>query len=490
MNVVKRSLGAAVLSCFMATPAIALTLEELAAKIEKLSRENQQLRKELNELRTQLPSSVVLEEDISPITKTVGSLSQSRAENASYVSLSHDYSYHMLDPTTDINRKQAYFLRSKADGLTGERVILGGALTPIMNYQESNTESKFGYLMRHPTSSNQRTKTVSEAVIHSAQIHLTANVNDWISGYMELLYDPEQSFGAGTITDVNRNQVQVRRAYVLFGDLTSSPFYGSLGKMAVPFGLTDTVNPFTASTVWHAFGGLAYGANGGYLGDNLSINLMAVQGGAQFRAANVPVDGSNVPSKLNNLAADLNYRFDIGAEGDNFLIGASYIKGSAYCQGYPVTHFSSCEEENGAYDIYGRLELGDFTVVAEYARTEDEWPGTFNPDIPQFAASEVVSWDLGGKYRLSSTEWPVDLSMDFSRFEAGSGGSPWESQDQIVLGGALFPLPSVKIFAELIRTEGYAPLNFISGGNLASGQTHSDIDANSNILILGTNLSF
>ena len=46
--------------------------------------------------------------------------------------------------------------------------------------------------------------------------------------------------------------------------------------MAVPFGLTDTVNPFSASSVWHAFGGLAYGVNLGYLSDGLSANLMGV----------------------------------------------------------------------------------------------------------------------------------------------------------------------------------------------------------------------
>lgn len=94
--------------------------------------------------------------------------------------------------------------------------------------------------------------------------------------------------------------------------------------MAIPFGLTDTVNPFTASTVWHTFGGLAYGLNAGYTQDNLNINVMAVQGGAEFRAANVPVDDSNVPSKLNNFAVDANYTFNMANEMD-LLVGASYI---------------------------------------------------------------------------------------------------------------------------------------------------------------------
>ncbi len=358
-----------------------------------------------------------------------------------------------------------------------------------MDYQKSNTESKFGYLMRHPTDANQRTKTVSEAAIHSAQLAVTGNVNGWISAYLELLYDPEQSFGAGTTTDLNRNQVQVRRGYVLFGDLDKTPLYFSLGKMEIPFGLTDTVNPFTASTVWHAFGGLAYGANTGIQTGGFNARAMAVQGGAQFRAANVPVDGSNVPSKLNNYAFDISYNFGYSGH-TQFLIGASYIKGSAYCQSFPVTHFSACEEENGAIDGYLKFTSPQWTVIAEYAETDEVWAGTFNPNIPQFEASKVTSWDIGAKYTMNIDRAAIDFSVDFSRFESGPDGSPWSNQDQSVLGVAAFVSRNVKLFGEFIRTDGYAPLNFISGGNLAPNETHSDNSAKSKIIMLGANVAF
>lgn len=476
------ALAVACVSPLLSIHASALTLEELAEKLERLSEENQQLRARIEQLestRQQTPEPRLAEAPVKA------------GDDGGYVRLSHQYAYEMLDPTTNINRKQLYLLEQKRDGkLAADSVYLSGAATVIADYQKSNTESKFGYLMRHPTASNQRTKEVSEAVIHSAQVALTGNLGDWVSAYVELLYDPEQSFGSGTITDVNRNQVQVRRGYVLFGNLKESPFYLSLGKMATPFGLTDTPNPFTASTVWHAFGGLAYGINGGYSRNGLNINVMGIQGGAQFRAANVPVDDSAVPSKLNNYAVDVNYSFGLGEASDSLMLGASYLKGSPYCQEFPVTHFNSCKEENGAYDVYARLTLGRFTAIAEYAETEDEWAGTFNPSIPQFHASKVDSWALGGKYRTSWFETDVDISLDFSRFVAGPDGAPWEKQDQIVLGLAGFITPSTKVFGEIIRTEGYAPLNFISGGNVGVGQTHSDRDAFSNILLFGANVAF
>ena len=293
------------------------------------------------------------------------------------------YSYEILDPTTRINRKQLLILDRRKNGtLAPDRLYVHGAVTAIANYQSSNKDDKFGYLMRHPTAANQVGKTVSEATVHSAQLGLTGTFGDWITGHAVLLYNPEQSFGMGTNTAIDRNQVQVRRAYVLLGDLERTPFYASLGKMAVPFGLTDTVNPFTASTVWHAFGGLANGVIVGFASEGLNLAFMGIQGGSQFRVVNTPVKGTAVPSRLNNFAADASYGYKLGA-ASRFLLGGSYLHGTAYCQDFPVVHFDPCQDNNPAFDIYGKLTYGALTIKGEFARTTDEWPGTFNPDMPE-----------------------------------------------------------------------------------------------------------
>ena len=255
-----------------------------------------------------------------------------------------EFGYEILDPTSNINRKQRLILERKRDGtLAPDGVNLHGAVTAVADYQTSNRDDKFGYLMRHPTARNQVGDEVSEVAIHSAQLGFTALLGDWFTGHAQILYNPEQSFGSGTNTSLERNQLQVRRAYVLIGDLGRFPVYASLGKMAVPFGLTDTVNPFTASAVWHAFGALANGALLSYARDGLSFSVMGVQGGAQFRAANTPVEGTGVPSKLNNLAADASYVLNLGA-GDTLLLGGSYLRGSVYCQDFPVQHFLPCRD--------------------------------------------------------------------------------------------------------------------------------------------------
>ena len=433
-------------------------LDSVLERLDRLEAENRKLRKEIEALKAER----ALREGRVP------EWAKPRLETnpSGYVRFDPKLGCEILDPTSGINRKPELILERRRDGtLEPDRLYVHGAVTAIANYQKSNRDDKFGYLMRHPKAKNQIGDTVSEGTIHSAQLGFTGSLGDWLTGHAMLLFDPEQSFGAGTNTDLERNQVQVRHAYALFGDLARSPFYASLGKQAVPFGLTDTVSPFTASTTWHAFGALANSLILAYAGESLGISVTGIQGGAQFRAANAPVEGTAVPSRLNNFALDAHGELALGTAGE-LLLGASYLHGPAYCQDFPVEHFLPCRKRNPAVDVYGKLVLGDFTFKGEFARTTREWPETFNPAMPEFPASPVTSFHLGAKYRFTSRRGPLDVSAEFSRFVAGSNGAPWERQDQIVFGAAWFARPSAKLFAEYIRVDGYVPLNFISGGSV------------------------
>ena len=466
-------------------PAPGAVLERLDA----LEAENRRLRKEMEALKA---------ERIKPLGVPPSRANPAAEPTATrFVRTDSKFGYAVLDPTTNINRKQRLILDRQNDGtLAPFSLHVHGALTAIANYQSSNRDDKFGYLMRHPTAKNQIGDSVSEAAIHSAQIGFTGTLGYWLTGHAEMLFDPEQSFGDGTNTDIDRNQLQMRRAYVLFGDRRKSPFFASLGKMAVPFGLTDTVNPFSASTVWHVFGGLANGVTVGYERAGLNLSVMGIQGGAQFRAANTPVNGTAVPGRLNNFAADASYSFGLGSSG-SLLLGGSYQHGTAYCQGFPIVHFGACEENNPAFDVYGRLVYDDLTLKGEFAQTTEVWPGTFNPGMPQFAASEVMSFDIGAKYKYGVGSGLVDLSAEFSRLVAGPDGAPWERQDQFVLGAAWFARSNAKLFAEYIHVKGYTPLSFLSGGSvmddrgeIVPDQTHSDRSARSDVFITGVNVAF
>ena len=458
----------------------AITLEELAAKVERLEAENRALKEQVGKLASSQAATqpaaaagqaATAANPPAPATGGVGN----------GVTFNSRHTYQMLDPTTYINRKHLLLLDGRKSGELAENSFtLGGAITAVVDRQSANTNGSFGYLMRQP--GNAVGRDASEAVIHSAQFSMSANIGSWVTAYSETLYDPEQSFGAGTNTALTRNQLQLRSGYVLLGNLNKSPFYASLGKMATPFGLTDTVSPFSASTVWHAFGGVAYGLQGGYIKDGLNLAVMAVQGGPQFRGANTPVDATNTPSKLNNHVVNANYTFGAGGAG-NLLVGTSYQKGTTYCGGFPVVHFGRCLISNPAYDVYSQLKAGRLVLQAEFARTRDPWPGTFNPALPQFGASKVTSWGLGGKYLARLGDQDYSLSVDYSRFIAGPGGAPWEKQDQLVFGVASYLTPSVKVFGEYVHVKGFVPLPNV-GTNFASS------GARSNVLLMGINAAY
>ncbi len=421
------------------------------------------------------------------------------AGSENFVGTNPTYAYRVLDHAENVNTKPLVQLAALQEGELSDRVTLSGQVTAIANYQWTDTPDKFGYLMRHPTSANQLGDHVSEAVLHSASLALTARVAPRLMAYAEFLYDPQQSFGSGTITALTRNQVQLRRGWVMYGDLDAMPVYALLGKMDIPFGLNDTVSPFTNSTNWHAFAGLAYGAQAGFVSGGLHLRGMLIQGGSQFRAANNPVLGTSVPSRANNFAFDGRYTLELGGEGNALMVGASYQHGTAYCQGYPVFHFNPCADNNPGVAAYGRLTYGPVTLLGEYATTTDEWAGTAVPDprnpLSQFSAVEAQSFTFGGRVGFgeelaSSQRRAFALSAEFSKFISGEDGAPWERQNQIVLGGSWFAMPNVNLFGEFVHVDGFVPLNFLSGGNFADGSTWSEQGVDTNVVLAGAQVAF
>ena len=486
---------------------------------------NEQLFKMLREMQQQIEAlqsrtltaeaeATHAKNELSALKQKITESEESKAGSIDFENLirtNAEYSYMVLDHTENTNTKQLRQLEALRDGDLKSRLTIGGNINALVNYQKANTDSKFGWLMRHPTSANQFGNEVSEAVIHSVSLQVTGRVTDNLTAYAELLYNPEQNFASGaTITDLERNNINMRRAYLLYGDLASSPFYASIGKMDIPFGLNDTVNPFTNSTNWHSFAGLSYGAKVGYTANNWHLRAMAVQGGAQFRNANTSVHGSSVPSKLNNFALDANYTFEFD-DDSTLLAGVSYQHGTAYCQDYEilppgqrggagVQHFGDCDEDNPAIAAYLKYINDKLNVIVEYAQTLDEWPGTHNPVNPNFSdfsAQKNTTFTLGASYGFDfGLKNDVELSAEFSRFIAGDDGSPWEKQDQLVFGASYFLDNNVKFFAEYIHVDGWVPLNFLSGGNPDSdgfaqnNQSWSDQDSTTDAIVLGVTAAF
>ena len=114
-------------------------------------------------------------------------ISPALADNVShgYVEMDSVYSYKMMDPTTDISKKQQFLFRNKGEHLNEGTLYIGASIIAIADYQTSNRESKFGYLMRHPTSTNQIGKEVSEIALHSVQVQASGSITPWMALYSQ-----------------------------------------------------------------------------------------------------------------------------------------------------------------------------------------------------------------------------------------------------------------------------------------------------------------
>lgn len=506
MRNVTPSVAAFLAATCLASPALAQSAETLEERVALLERQNQ-------ELRARLDAYDQIQRPHAPARASPSEQAGSGASARPAIGVSPGYGFQILDHAENTQNRALLQLRGRQNGDLDAMVTVSGAVTAVVNAQWSDTDNKFGYLMRNPTSANQLGTSVSEAVVHSAQLAITAQPMDGVTLYAEMLYAPSQSFGTGTITSLERNTVSVRRAWLMLGDLDRSPVYALVGKLDAPFGLGDTVSPFTNSTTWHAFAPLAYGAQIGYAGDRWSARFMAIQGGAQFRGANAPVEDSGVPSRINNFSLDVNYRQPIGADG-YVAVGGSYLHGSAYCQGYPVFHFFPCNDVVPAFALYTEGRFGGFEYIAEYNQTTDVWPGTqvpaadlrnpaattppqrvwtINPNpLSQFAASDVTSWTLGARYGFDPQSFGRSqfLSAEFSTFISGPEGSPWERQHQFVAGYSRYVAENVNLFGEYVHVNGFAPLNFVSGGNFADGSTWSDQGVQTNVVLTGLQVAF
>ena len=199
------------------------------------------------------------------------------------------------------------------------------------------------------------------------------------------------------------------------------------------------------------------------------------------------------------ISGDARYTIDLGGEGNALMAGASYQRGTAYCQAYPVTHFNPCADNNPGIAAYGKLTYGPITLLGEYAQTTKEWEGTAVPiptnPLSEFEAVKPEAFTLGGRFAFGAENLSVQrrefaVSAEFSKFISGEKGSPWRRQNQSVLGLSWFPVPNVDLFGEFIHVDGYVPLNFLSGGNFPDGSTWSRQDADTNVILAGAQVSF
>jgi len=175
-------------------------LEALEQKLNSLAQENASLKQEVVTLRADavrkaaaapVPASADAGANTQPSIRPASNAAADAARWFSdTIGINSAYAFKVLDQAVNVNTKPLIQLEALRSGGLTDRVTLSGQVTAIANYQWSNRASKFGYQMRNPTSANQIGDNVSEVVLHSANVAVTARLINDVTAYAELLYDP------------------------------------------------------------------------------------------------------------------------------------------------------------------------------------------------------------------------------------------------------------------------------------------------------------
>jgi hypothetical protein len=367
-----------------------------------------------------------------------------------------EYSKHMLSLQSGVTDKTAHILRSLRDGeLETGKVYLSGHLSYSNYFERTDTPGKFPILGRFP---NQHTpgRSATEDVIDTANLALTYAPSEWLSVYLAGMYTEIEFPG--------QDDTQLREAFVTFGNLDKSPFYLSVGKKTVNFGKLEAYNPTTHSVSNHFYRTDSKDAviELGYLTEDWHLSATAIHGGRQLRVADSPDDGAFANFAL---TAQRNFKFrdwDISV-GAGYLSSTIYDSDSANHPGVapdPLTE----QERNGAVDLWIEAQRGKWSFMAEYTKTERDWPAT---------GRAVEALTLQVAYDTELWSKPTRLSLVYGRGQQGYNRDEFHELEQLALGIETFVTANFSLSAEYVYNRGFVPLIMIGRASDGGVDTHT-----------------
>lgn len=263
----------------------------------------------------------------------------------------------------------------------------------------------------------------------------------------------------------------LNNAFILLGDFSYSPFYGTLGQMFVPFGTYSSTmisSPLTKSL--------------------MRTKARAVLAGYQQQAANAFYTAvyvfkgdshGSAGSRINNGGVNVGYRFDLATPDVAGDFGAGLIGNMADSVGMQYTN--NRPQFNGfggpspygnekivhrvpALNVRGKFSLGDhLDVITEYVGATT----SFNPNDLSFNVNGAKPWGMNAEaaYSFSCFEKPSAVGVGFSQIkEALALGLP-ERRFGLVFNTSLWRNTLQAI--EFRHDINYASSNTSSGSGVA-----------------------
>jgi hypothetical protein len=196
--------------------------------------------------------------------------------------------------------------------------------------------------------------------------------SEWILGFVEFSYNNgapmNDVFNSTSNYRVANSRVFVNKAFVTFGNLTCSPFYGTFGQYYVPFGtystvmVSDTLTKLLARTKARA----------------IELGMMMQSKNAFYASAYIFRGDSHAASvaKVNNGGINLGVKFDLGFVTGNIgggVIGNLTDSGGMQL-GTGFQYFEQIDHRVPAYDIRATLSIGHhLDLIGEFITASTQY---------------------------------------------------------------------------------------------------------------------
>ena len=387
----------------------------------------------------------------------------------------------MLDWQENTTGKALSLLANRANGvLAPNSLYLGGAIKGGFMYQKTSDDGLFPILSRFPFFSGRGDDEAGVFAINNAALSFTSTFGDWTTVYLQ----PEYSE-----TDFARDQdeMQLRKAFVVFGNLEKSPFYAAFGRKTIDFGNFDGYNAFTQTEAQHYFWAMSDQpvAELGFYKNGWKFVASAMSGGRQLRTANA---GEN--NNIGNYAfsAEKEFLLDgLGVRGGAFTLGGGYLHDTIYRDNATAHTFGalaragepSIQYRNSAVNAYAEYTSPFFDAMLEYTTTLEPWAGaipqnragvvepqyldadgniTFDQNLEVLVAQARIKPMVGGRrMAIAAVGTWGKIGDDF--VGTGIAGQPttWEKNQQHVLS-VEYPINDfLDIGAEYVYNKGFIP---------------------------------
>ncbi len=408
----------------------------------------------------------------------------------------------MLDWQENTTGKSVTLLVNRATGvLPKNSLTISGGLKGAYMWQKTDTAGQFPILSRFPFFSQGTDREAGVFAINNAALAFTGTFGDWTTVYMQPEYS-ETNFAG------DQDELQLRKAFVVLGNLEKMPFYAAFGRKTIDFGNFDGYNPFTHTEAQHYFWAQSDQPvlELGYYKDGFKLSASAFSGGRQLRVA-YAAENNNIQ----NFAVNAEKEFLLGGS-KAFTIGGGYLHDTIYRNNWTAHTFRQIEEgtppanfieyRNSAVTAFAEYNSDFFDAMVEYSTTLEPWAAAIPQDADGFVDPAYLIDPAGSPNDLDNINF--DQRMDVITAQArvkpmlpngkrlavsavGSWGNigddfqgvssvtfqptSWKKNQQHVLGLEYPVSPYLDLGVEYVYNKGFIP--FVNPQNVSNDQTEA-----------------